>query len=166
MQAKQESAAQRVGANVTLYRERADMPKVALVRTMAERGFAWHSVTLSRIEGGVQSLKLEEAAALADIFGVPVHLFLLPPAETQATDALYAVRRSVLSAHEALAAAAVALLEAGSAAEHRARLFDQHDSPRVQEAREDALAAVSEYDIDSAVAEGVRRYGEGRPPGG
>lgn len=166
MQANQESASARVGANVTLYRERKGLPKRALVRLMAERGFAWHGQTLSRIESGVQSLRLEEAGALADILGIPVHLFLLPSAETQATDALTGMRRQIISASDQVAAAVAALLEAGSATEHRAGMFEHHQSPRVREAREDALAAISEYDLDAAIAEGLRRYEEGEPPRG
>jgi transcriptional regulator with XRE-family HTH domain len=154
-----------VGENVRLYRERKGISQRALIEAMAARGFTWYQQTIRRVESGRQSVKLEEAGALAEILGVPVHLFLLPPAETQATEALYAIRFGVIQAHEAVSAAVLAFLDAVSAAEHRAAMFGSSDSDRVKEAREEVLAATEEYDIDSAVAEGIRRYEEGEPRG-
>jgi transcriptional regulator with XRE-family HTH domain len=158
--------AEHVGQNVRLYRERKGLSQRALIDAMAARGFTWYQQTVRRVESGIQSLKLEEAAAVADTLGIPVHLLLLPPAETQATDALYGMRRQILAAHGALSGAVAALLEAHSAAEHRARAFAGNPSARVREAAEDLLAAVTEYDADSAITEGIRRYEQGEPHGG
>ena len=160
-----ESATDRVGQNVRLYRERKGISQRGLIEAMSERGFTWYQQTVRRVESGRQSLKLEEAGALAEIFGVPVHLLLLPSTETQAAESLYAARMGVIAAHEALSAAVLALLDAADAAEHRAGLFTDSASDRVKEAREEVLAAAAEYDVDSAVAEGVRRYEEGEPRG-
>ena len=44
-------------------------------------------------------------------------------------------------------------------------MFGDSGSDRVKEAREEVLAAAQEYDIDSAVAEGIRRYEDGEPRG-
>ena len=111
---------------------------------MAARGFTWYQQTIRRVESGRQSVKLEEAGALAEILGVPVDLFLLPPAETQATEALHAARFGVNQAHGAVSAAVLALLDAVSAAEHRAAMFGDSGSDRVKEAREEVLAAAED----------------------
>ena len=148
-----------------LYRDRMGISQRGLIEAMAACGFTWYQQTVRRVESGRQSLKLEEAGALAEILGIPVHLLLLPSSETQATDTLYAARMSVVQAHESVAAAVLGLLDAASAAEHRAGLLGDIASERVKEAREELLAAASEYDIDSAVAEGIRRYEEGEPRG-
>jgi transcriptional regulator with XRE-family HTH domain len=154
---------QRVGQNVRLYRDRKGISQRALIEAMAVHGFTWYQQTIRRVESGTQSLKLEEAGALAETLGVPIHLLLRPSAETQATESLYAARMDVIRAHEGLSAAVLALLDAGDAAEHRIGLFTDSASDRVKEACEEVLAAVAEHDVDSAVAEGGRRYEEGEP---
>lgn len=163
---REHPAARQVGENVRLYRERRGISQRALIAAMQERGFTWYQQTVRRIESGRQSLKLEEAGALAAIFGVPVHLFLLPPAETQATDSLYSVRSGIISAHQAVSEGVYALLDAGRAAEHQMRLFTDTDSARVKEAMQDVAAAIGEYDVASAVEDGARRFAEGEPDGG
>jgi hypothetical protein len=39
---------------------------------MEARGFRWHATTVARTESGERPVKLDEAAALADIFAVPL----------------------------------------------------------------------------------------------
>ena len=48
----------------------ASMAQAALAAAMADREFRWHQTTVARIEAGTQHLSIEEAAALAEIFGV------------------------------------------------------------------------------------------------
>ena len=160
-----QSAAEYVGQNVRLYRDRKGISQRGLIEALATHGFTWYQQTVRRVESGRQSLKLEEAGALADILSIPVHLLLRPSSETQATEALYSARLAVIEAHEAVAAAVLALLDSAAAAQHRAGLFDDNSSDRVKEAREEVLAAADEYDVNSAVAEGIRRYEQGEPRG-
>jgi transcriptional regulator with XRE-family HTH domain len=48
----------------------ADMTQTSLAAAMRERGFRWHQTTVTRVEAGRQHLTIEEAAALAGLFGV------------------------------------------------------------------------------------------------
>jgi transcriptional regulator with XRE-family HTH domain len=57
-------------------RARRRMTQAALAREMSRRGFRWHQTTVARIEGGSQLLALIEAAALAEVFAVPLDVFL------------------------------------------------------------------------------------------
>jgi transcriptional regulator with XRE-family HTH domain len=50
----------------------ADMTQTQLAAAMHDRGFRWHQTTVTRVEAGRQHLTLEEAAALAELFGVPI----------------------------------------------------------------------------------------------
>lgn len=60
------------GARVRELRTGADMAQAALAAEMARRGFRWHQTTVTRIEAGARHLAIEEAAAIADIFAVPI----------------------------------------------------------------------------------------------
>ena len=64
------------GARMRELRLGADMAQAALAGEMARRGFPWHQTTVARIEGGSQLLALIEAAALAEVFAVPLDVFL------------------------------------------------------------------------------------------
>ncbi|MBA9003695.1 helix-turn-helix domain-containing protein [Thermomonospora cellulosilytica] len=48
------------------------LSQTELARRMADRGFPWHQVTVSRTESGERPIRLDEAAALAGILGLPV----------------------------------------------------------------------------------------------
>jgi transcriptional regulator with XRE-family HTH domain len=50
----------------------ADMTQTSLAAAMQGRGFRWHQTTVTRVEAGRQRLTLQEAAALAELFGVPI----------------------------------------------------------------------------------------------
>jgi transcriptional regulator with XRE-family HTH domain len=53
-------------------RTAADMTQTALAEAMQGRGFRWHQTTVHRIESGQQTLDIAEAAAIADLFAVPL----------------------------------------------------------------------------------------------
>ena len=46
--------------------------QAALAEEMTARGFRWHPTTVARAEKGQRRVALEEAAALADLFSVPL----------------------------------------------------------------------------------------------
>lgn len=55
-----------------------DWSQTDLAKRMQDLGFAFHQNTVSRIESGAQSVTLNEAAALAMIFGVSADELLQP----------------------------------------------------------------------------------------
>lgn len=78
----------------------------SVVTAMRGRGFQWHQTTISRIERGEQPLTLAEAAALADIYGQPVTVFLgdryspALPSVPELLDTLARVASEIRAAHE------------------------------------------------------------------
>lgn len=54
------------------------MSQVELARQLAERGHARDASAITRIEKASLSVRIEEAVAIADIFGVDVGLLLTP----------------------------------------------------------------------------------------
>ena len=51
-----------------------------VARSMGARGFTWHQTTVGRTERAQRPLRLNEAVALAALFGVPLHSLLSPTA--------------------------------------------------------------------------------------
>lgn len=60
------------GARVAGLRKTARYSQAALAAKMSASGFPWHQNTVFRIEKGRRHVTLEEAAALAVIFSVPL----------------------------------------------------------------------------------------------
>jgi transcriptional regulator with XRE-family HTH domain len=160
-----ESADQRLGHNLRIFRERKGISQRELAEAMSARGHAWHQQTVTRIEAGSQAAKFSEAADLSEIVGVPLDRLTLASGEARISEYLYASGYSVLQAHEAVAEGVRRLLGAVEAVAEDAARNEGHPSERVQEARKDALGRVDEYgDVGEAIAEGIRRHEE-RPKG-
>lgn len=101
------------GGNLKMVREARGLTQTALAKKMAERGFPFHQMTISRIESGERPPRLSEAIALAEIVETTVeHLTALSDkaeAETAVrhhlavvADALLGIEeqaRNVLSVH-------------------------------------------------------------------
>ncbi|GIJ39440.1 hypothetical protein Vwe01_27650 [Micromonospora andamanensis] len=62
-------------------------------------GYGWHQTTVARIEGRLRPIRLNEAAALAIIFGVDLAEVLQPPALTPAEIETLSRREARLLAH-------------------------------------------------------------------
>ena len=63
------------GARVRELRTRRDMHQAVLALAMRRSGFRWHQQTVARVEAGSRPVRLNEATALAEIFGVPLETF-------------------------------------------------------------------------------------------
>ncbi|HIW95176.1 MAG TPA: helix-turn-helix domain-containing protein [Candidatus Corynebacterium gallistercoris] len=73
-------------SNVVAYRRITGMSRAGLLRRLeTKHSIKLHQSSLKRIEDGTQTLKLDEAAALADIFGVTLDEFTLHPADEDRT---------------------------------------------------------------------------------
>ncbi|MBG6224736.1 transcriptional regulator with XRE-family HTH domain [Arthrobacter sp. CAN_A2] len=61
------------GQNARIRREFLDYPQNTVARLMtAMYGFKWHQTVVAKVESGQRMIKLSEAYALADLYGVPL----------------------------------------------------------------------------------------------
>lgn len=59
-------------------RREAGTSQEGLAASMREQGFPWYQTTVVRVEAGGRPVTLDEAGALAGIFGVPLGSLLTP----------------------------------------------------------------------------------------
>ncbi|OXR46627.1 hypothetical protein B7C42_01601 [Nocardia cerradoensis] len=70
----------RIHASLSVARRERGMTQQQLAMRMRERGFnSWYSVTVSRVELGMRTLKLPEIITLALILGVALDLLVTAP---------------------------------------------------------------------------------------
>lgn len=69
--------------NIAELRNQSKMSRRALVQLMEQRGVRLQETSLKRIEDGNQSVKIEEAIAIAEIFGQDLESFLTQPIDYQ-----------------------------------------------------------------------------------
>ena len=156
-----ETADQRLAYNMRVLRKRTGLSQAALAAEMAARGHPWHQQTVVRAESAARVLPLLEAHDLAEILGTTLDRLTRPSGEAQAVESLDAAGWSVVVAHEAIADGVTALLAAVDAVRAHDARYEQAVSPRVQDARTDALNRVATYgDAVAAVEEGIQRYEE------
>lgn len=58
--------------NMKAMREHRGIGQGRFADLMAERGYSWHQSTIPKVETGARSIRIGEAAAVADILGVPI----------------------------------------------------------------------------------------------
>lgn len=68
-------------ANIKELRKETGMSRRELVDKLAERGVSLHQTSLRRVEEGEQAVKIEEAIAMADIFGMTLEQFVTSPVD-------------------------------------------------------------------------------------
>lgn len=152
--------AQRFGENVKALRKRAGMSQADLAKRMAERGWPWHQNTVYRIENGGQAVRLFEAAAVAAVLQTSIDRLLWPTPEASATEHVTAAGTKVRTQYEAVAEAVQRMLLDVRYAERALAETKGNTSERVQEARRDTAGRLTEYGVQQAIDEGVRRYAE------
>ena len=69
--------------NIAELRNQSKMSRRALVQLMEQRGVRLQETSLKRIEDGNQSVKIEDAIAIADIFGQDLESFITQPVDHQ-----------------------------------------------------------------------------------
>jgi transcriptional regulator with XRE-family HTH domain len=69
--------------NLKRMREDKGLSQTALARQMAEMGFPFHQMTISRIEAGRRDVGLVEAVALAERVGGTIGFMMRPPRQAQ-----------------------------------------------------------------------------------
>jgi len=153
----------RAAAAVRAFRERAGMPQAELAARVNEEaglteGRLWRQSTVARVEAGTQPLRLDEADAVARIFGVPVARLTWATGEAAAVMAgEHAI--SVLRQAFGEAAEGIARLHAARAGARRAA----RDLAGSRHERARALAGeieseVSAASVRAAAAEGKARF--------
>ena len=156
-----ESPDVRFGRNLRALRERKGLSQKTVAEAMAGRGHtSWYQNTLTRVESGVQPLKLSEADDLRDILETSIDRLTWASQEAEATELLYGAGAAVRNSYETVATAVRDHLHVIHDAERWAEHYKDNPAERVREARDDALGRVEEYDLDGAVDEGVRRWDE------
>lgn len=64
---------EQIGARMRASRERARLPQQHVAVAMAAvHGHQWHQTTVAKVEAGQRPMKLTEAAAVAEIIGIPL----------------------------------------------------------------------------------------------
>src|SRR5579859_533036 len=84
-----------VAARLRDLRLRDGLNQTLLACRMQERGHRWHQSTVAKIETGARPLQLDEAAALAEIFGMPLSSLLGETAEQAASDERTAIEKAI-----------------------------------------------------------------------
>ncbi len=159
---QREPADERFGANVRTERERGGMSQSALAAAMTERGHTWHQQTVTRVEGGRQSLRLAEAEDLAAILKTSVDRLTWTTREASAGLLMDSVIARANNAWEQIADGTNHLLFAlrqlgttvGEA--ERARCYD---SDRIREIVREAHM-ILQMTPEEALARGRADYGE------
>jgi transcriptional regulator with XRE-family HTH domain len=72
------------GLNLQLIRSDRGMSQVYVAELMRAEGHKWAQNTVSSVESGERPLRLSEAAALANVFGVELHELSQPKEKTAA----------------------------------------------------------------------------------
>jgi transcriptional regulator with XRE-family HTH domain len=155
-----ETADQRLGANLRILRERRGISQDKLASEMAERGHPWLQSTVYRVEHGRQVVKFREAEDLAKILRTSLDRLTWSTPEATATEMLNATRARLMKAHEGVAAAVERLCLEERITGRMLGRFADSEYRRVQDAREDLAHQLGELTLESAVDEGVRRYEE------
>lgn len=114
------------GENLRRLREEREISQSGLAREMAEKGFAFHQTTISRIEAGERPVRLAEAIALASIVGTDIGSLTLPPSVATSAMSLREQRERV---SEALTGAAYSLIDLWKERIELERSLDQVDRP-------------------------------------
>lgn len=157
---KRESANVRLGLNVRTLRERKGWSQDELAATMRERGHPWHGQTVGKVERGEQPVRWPEAESLAQLLGTSLDRLTWNSEEASAAEFLYARSASLRRSGHAVAEAVMRLLADRAGAQQAAGQMAADERGHVAEAREDLLAAMAEWDLEGAVAEGEAKYEE------
>lgn len=83
------------GANLKRLREEKEISQTSFAQRMAEKGFAFHQTTVSRIEAGERPVRLSEATALAELVNATVGYLTRPPDTARVTARLEKAMSSV-----------------------------------------------------------------------
>jgi transcriptional regulator with XRE-family HTH domain len=153
-----ENADEKLAGNLRALRDGAGMSQGALAAAMAERGWPWHQSTVNRIEAGRQPVKFAEAVDLAAILGTSLDRLTWSSAEASQAEFVHAAGTEVRLSAETVSAAVHHLLSAVSRAERVLAGAAGSELPRVAAAWEDTYARMTDYSLDEAVSEGIRRH--------
>ena len=158
---KHEAVDEHLATNLRVLRDRKNMSQAELAGEMAEKGIPWHQSTVARVESGRQAVRFAEAAALAEIFGVPLQRFTWAPADARAADWLDMAANRLRGAYEDTVRAVVVQQSAEELAKRAIEDTARHQEPLVAEAREIVRRAITDYGpLEAAFDEGVRAYRE------
>lgn len=133
-------------------------------RMLADRGVPTHATTITKVEAGDRAVRIDEAVAIADIFGMSLDAFLGrgQSSEAQLTDVLRTLQSTARQSNEFATASAAALRD--RSIELAAFQFDGRDDliARTNAARDALSASVtalqkllqinSSEDIEAAVS--------------
>lgn len=157
---ERETADQRLGLNVRTLRELKGLSQRAIAEKMRQRGHSWHQQTVLKAEAGTRPVRFAEAVDLAAILHTSLDRLTWAPAEARAADLLHMRGRQVRASGEAAALAVQQLLAALHAAREAAEQAAGDQRANVAHARGDVMDAISEWNLEDAVATGVGRYEE------
>lgn len=107
---KQSSVETRFRERVKRERERRGLSQSDLAKQLSAKGIhSIYATTVAKIESGERAVRIDEAAALADLFGVSTDA-LMGRATTAERDRLYAVRDAALQARFTLGGISTTLI--------------------------------------------------------
>jgi len=147
-----------VAANLRVYREAAGLSQGELALRMADWGFGFSQATVWKVEQGRRPVRVSEAAALADVLGLPswVALTAAPGSAGARRAGLELAGRRAGEAHERVEDAAAAYLRARAelaAAARQYRAAERAVEARAEDGGDGGVEAVE------AVARVLREHG-------
>jgi transcriptional regulator with XRE-family HTH domain len=153
-----ETADERLGANLSVLREGRKLRQSDLAKLMNERGHAWHQSTVGRVEAGRQAVRVSEAEALASIFEITIEVLIRPTAEMSQLMMLDEVLGNLHQSRMQVTRAVTRLLRATDAAERSLGRARESSYPRVAAEAGELAAELADSDLDAAVAQGIWTY--------
>jgi transcriptional regulator with XRE-family HTH domain len=155
---RQRELSKQFGENVRRNRERKGMSQAELATEMAERGWPWHQSTVFKIEHAERRTDAYEVHDLAAILGVPMDRLFWAGAEASETAFVEEIAAILHREWNETANAVARLHAAMSRGRNTAASSGESKYERAREAAGRLAGELEVSTLDTAMAEGARRY--------
>jgi transcriptional regulator with XRE-family HTH domain len=149
-----EDTAEHVRKRVHAERERQKITMAQLAQALSSRGIRTYATTIAKIEAGDRAVRIEELAAMAEIFGVGVDTLLgqqIPPEEQLAR----VMRGGVGIAHEVMRDIYLHQRRVAEFRQNLTLMAEEHASPALAQVADQAALVIHNMRACSAALIGL-----------